>query len=93
MLLLPIITTVGGYFVTLSSQRAFIVAIAFLASLFCISALDMVVRCIIRPKQEVLIVVGDSVGYDCVVAALLVMMMYVVYHTQKKVGQDEELHV
>lgn len=51
----------------------------------------MVVRFILQPKQEVLIVVGGSAGYDCVVAALLVLMMYVVYRTQKKVGVGEEL--
>lgn len=51
----------------------------------------MVVRFILRPKQEVLVVVGNGAGYDCVVAALLVLMMYVVYRTQKKVGVGEEL--
>ena len=88
LLLLPVATTVGGCFVALSSQRAFIAAIAFAASAFCVSVVDVVLRRVLRRKEEVLVLVGDSVLYDGVGVVLVLVLMYVVYHTQKKVEAE-----
>lgn len=87
LLLLPVATTVGGCFVALSSQRAFIAAIAFAASVFCVSVVDVVLRRVLR-RKEVLVLVGDSVLYDGVGVVLVLVLMYVVYHTQKKVEAE-----
>ena len=87
LLLLPVTTTVGGCFVALSSQRAFIAAIAFAASVFCVSVVDVVLRRVLR-RKEVLVLVGDSVLYDGVGVVLVLVLMYVVYHTQKKVEAE-----
>ena len=88
LLLLPVATTVGGCFVALSSQRAFIAAIAFAASVFCVSVVDVVLRHVLRRKEEVLVLVGDSMLYDGVGVVLVLVLMYVVYHTQKKVEAE-----